>query len=48
MVAYYEAATTPACRRALDYLRRQPFIRDFYLAGGTALALQMMIFCLSC
>ena len=41
MVDAYEAATTPACRRALDYLRRQSFLSDFYLAGGTALALQI-------
>lgn len=37
----YPKAITPGCRRALDYLRRQPFIADFYLAGGTALALQI-------
>jgi predicted nucleotidyltransferase component of viral defense system len=41
MVRFYEAATTPACRRALAYLRQQTFVRDFYLAGGTALALQI-------
>ncbi len=41
MVAFYESATTPACRQAMDYLRRQPFMRDFDLAGGTALALQL-------
>jgi len=33
-------AITPACRAALDALRKQSFIRKFYLAGGTALALQ--------
>ncbi|WP_423225051.1 hypothetical protein [Candidatus Amarolinea aalborgensis] len=32
---------TPGCRQALDVLRDQPFIRSFYLAGGTALALQI-------
>ena len=41
MVTFYEAATTPACRRAMEHLRTQPFIGDFYLAGGTALALQL-------
>ncbi|MCD6345191.1 MAG: nucleotidyl transferase AbiEii/AbiGii toxin family protein [Anaerolineae bacterium] len=41
MVDIYEAAATPICHRALDYLRRQSFISDFYLAGGTALALQI-------
>jgi hypothetical protein len=34
-------AITPACRAALDVLRDQSFIRKFYLAGGTALALQL-------
>jgi len=34
-------AITPACRAALEVLRKQPFIRKFYLAGGTALALQI-------
>lgn len=34
-------AATPECRRAFEYLRAQPFVRDFYLAGGTALALQI-------
>jgi predicted nucleotidyltransferase component of viral defense system len=41
MVDFYESATTPTCHQALDYLRQQPFIHDFYLAGGTALALQI-------
>ena len=41
MVDVCAAATTPACHRALDYLRHQSFIGDFYLAGGTALALQI-------
>ncbi|MDY7075982.1 MAG: nucleotidyl transferase AbiEii/AbiGii toxin family protein [Chloroflexota bacterium] len=41
MVDFYEQATTPACHQALDYLRQQPFIGDFYLAGGTALAIQI-------
>jgi hypothetical protein len=41
MVGEYESATTPACAQALDYLSQQPFIGDFYLAGGTGLALQI-------
>ena len=41
MVKFYEAATTPACGQALVYLRQQDFIAGFYLAGGTALALQI-------
>ncbi len=34
-------AITPTCRAALDVLRKQTFLRKFYLAGGTALALQL-------
>jgi predicted nucleotidyltransferase component of viral defense system len=34
-------AITPACRAVLDVLRKQAFLRKFYLAGGTALALQL-------
>jgi hypothetical protein len=41
MVSFYEAAITPGCRQGLAYLRHQAFVGDFYLAGGTALALQM-------
>ena len=41
MVDFFESATTPACHQALDYLRHHRFIEDFYLAGGTALALQI-------
>lgn len=41
MVTFYTEAITPQCRRGLDFLRTQGFIRDFYLAGGTALALQI-------
>ncbi len=37
----FEKAITPGCMTALVYLGRQEFIRDFYLAGGTALALQI-------
>jgi hypothetical protein len=41
VVSFYEQATTPECRRGLAYLSRQAFVADFYLAGGTALALQL-------
>jgi len=41
MVDFYELTTTPACHHALAYLRQQSFISEFYLAGGTALALQI-------
>jgi len=41
MVDFHKLATTPACNQALDYLCQQPFIGDFYLAGGTGLALQI-------
>jgi hypothetical protein len=41
VVSFYEQATTPACQRGLAFLRHQAFVRDFYLAGGTALALQI-------
>jgi hypothetical protein len=41
MVGVYESATTPACAQALDYLSQQLFIGDYYLAGGTGLALQI-------
>ena len=41
MVNFYEAAITPGCRQGLGYLRHQTFVGDFYLAGGTALALQI-------
>ena len=41
MVDFYEAAITSGCHQAVAYLRHQPFIGDYYLAGGTALALQI-------
>ena len=41
MVNFYDMAITPACHQALNYLRHQSFIGDFYLAGGTGLALQI-------
>jgi predicted nucleotidyltransferase component of viral defense system len=34
-------AITQTCSKSLQYLHRQEFIKDFYLAGGTALALQI-------
>jgi hypothetical protein len=37
-----EDAITPGCHQALDVLRETDFISDFYLAGGTALALQIV------
>jgi len=40
-VKFYETAITSSCREALAFLSQQPFIRNFYLAGGTALALQI-------
>lgn len=41
MVTFHEHAITASCRRGLQYLRPFPFLQDFYLAGGTALALQI-------
>jgi len=41
MVTFYKSAATSACLRALAFLRQQGFVSDFYLAGGTALALQI-------
>jgi len=40
IVPHWEAAT-PDCRRAFEFLQKQPFVKDYYLAGGTALALQI-------
>jgi predicted nucleotidyltransferase component of viral defense system len=40
MVALQEHAVTKSCLKALNHLRQHEFINDFYLAGGTALALQ--------
>jgi hypothetical protein len=37
----YPMAITSGCRQAVAYLRGQPFLGDFYLAGETALALQI-------
>ncbi len=41
MVDFFEQAITPSCHQALNYLGQHRFIEDFYLAGGTALALQI-------
>lgn len=41
MVTFYLEAVTPACRDALKLLRDLPLLSDYYLAGGTALALQI-------
>jgi predicted nucleotidyltransferase component of viral defense system len=40
VVNFFEDAVTAGCRQALKFLEQFPFLRDFYLAGGTALALQ--------
>ena len=37
----YHNAITSACLRGLDFLQERGFIKEFYLAGGTALALQI-------
>lgn len=41
MVKFYENAITKTCLAALKHLNGHEFIKDFYLAGGTALALQI-------
>lgn len=41
MVKFHPEAITPSCQTALTYLRRQPWLEGYYLAGGTALALQI-------
>ena len=41
MVSYYNNAITESCRQGIAILREYDFIQDFYLAGGTALALQI-------
>ena len=41
MVAFYGNAITGSCRKGLAFLQDFDFIQDFYLAGGTALALQI-------
>ena len=37
----YTETLAPETRRVLEKISRQPFIRDFYLVGGTALALHL-------
>ncbi len=41
LVNFHEDAITSACLKGLECLRQHDFIGDFYLAGGTALALQI-------
>jgi predicted nucleotidyltransferase component of viral defense system len=41
MVDFSLHAITQSCQRCLTFLSPKDFIRDFYLAGGTALALQI-------
>jgi len=41
MVDFYENAVTSSCLQAMDFLQQQSFMKEFYLAGGTALALQI-------
>jgi predicted nucleotidyltransferase component of viral defense system len=41
MVNFYPHAITHSCQRCLAFLSPKDFIRDYYLAGGTALALQI-------
>lgn len=41
MVNFFTDAITRSCLSALRQLRRQDFIHEFFLAGGTALALQI-------
>ncbi len=41
MTNFHRTAIPPSCHDALDFLRPLPFIQAFYLAGGTALALQL-------
>jgi hypothetical protein len=41
MVKFFPETITPVCQAALVHLRRQPWLESYYLAGGTALALQI-------
>ena len=41
MVNFHTEAIAPSCQTALTYLRQQPWLEGYYLAGGTALALQI-------
>lgn len=38
---FYDTAVTPSCQEALAFLAGHSFLDGFYLAGGTALALQI-------
>ena len=38
---FFENAVTKSCIQVMSYLGKQPFIHNYYLAGGTALALQI-------
>jgi hypothetical protein len=41
MVTFHPEAVTRECQQVLQLLCREPMLADFYLAGGTALALQI-------
>jgi hypothetical protein len=41
MVMWHTDAISDSCLKCLSELRKFPFIQNFYLAGGTALALQI-------
>jgi len=41
MVAFHAEAITAECQQAVEILRGQPLLTGYYLAGGTALALQI-------
>lgn len=40
-MSFIETAITPGCHQGLSVLRHERFIDNYYLAGGTALALQI-------
>ena len=41
MVDIHPQSITESCRQGLEFLGRHDFIKNYYLAGGTALALQI-------
>jgi predicted nucleotidyltransferase component of viral defense system len=41
MVSFHENVIPESCLRAFEFLQRYTFLKDYYLAGGTALALQI-------
>lgn len=41
MVNFFPEAITEQCQHALSLLQNKPILSDYYLAGGTALALQI-------